>query len=53
MLKNPELQPEPVFEKGPKTKITDRDKKRSTLVESSSEDSDDDEDEKEEENLHK
>ena len=54
MLKNPDLAPEPVFEKGPKTKITDRDKKRSTLLQSSSEsDSSEGEDSNEEEKLHK
>ena len=52
MLKNPDLVPEPIFEKGPKTKITDRDKKRSTLIPSSSE-SDSSGDEAEEEKLHK
>lgn len=52
MLKNPDLVPEPVFEKGPKTRITDRDKRRSTLVPSSSESSSS-EDSDEEEKLHK
>jgi hypothetical protein len=53
MLKNPELIPEPVFERGPKIpKITDRDKRRSTLVESSSSEESSG-DESEEERLHK
>ena len=52
MLKNPELIPEPIIEAGPKTKITDRDRWRSTIVESSSDDSDSS-DQSEEEKLHK
>lgn len=48
MIKNPDLEPEYVFEAGPKgPKIYDGDKKRSTLIESESSDSDSSESEEE------
>jgi hypothetical protein len=40
MIKNPDLVPEPIFEAGPKTKITDHDRRRGKKEESSSESDD-------------
>lgn len=51
ILKNPELKPEYVFEAGPKTKVTDFDKRRSNLVESSSSSSEGSDNESEQEKL--
>lgn len=48
MIKNPDLQPEYVFEAGPKgPRIHDGDKKRSTMLPSESSDSDSSESEEE------
>ena len=51
MIKNPELIPELIVEAGPKTKITDHDRRRGAKMESSSE-SDSSESESDEEQLH-